>query len=136
MPLIEFDNSLKLGISEIDKQHQKWIGLINKLYDEIDNQEVTVYSVKKSIDDMPDYAATHFFHEIDCLKKYNYKELDSHINEHKNFLKSVEELKSKYKPGQSELAMEILNFMIDWVIEHIKKKDMKFKEVLLANGMQ
>ena len=136
MSLIEWNETLVLGISVIDNQHQKLISLINILYEEIEKETITVYSVKKAIDELFKYAAIHFITEEAYFKKFGYKETAEHIEEHKYFLKSAENLRASYKPGKVDIAVDILNFAVDWYLEHIKKTDRKYAQFFIDNGLK
>ena len=136
MPLIDFDERLIFGILEIDIQHKKWIDLINKLDYEIENKKVTVYSVKKILDELLDYAKSHFALEEKYFKSFDYKTASEHIEEHVKFIKMVEDIKAQYIPGTSKLAPDILNFMVDWVINHINKTDREYKDLFIGCGQK
>lgn len=136
MPLIKWDKNLMLGIKEIDDQHQKWIGIINRLSAETEGKALTVYSVKKTINELIDYTNTHFSLEEIYFKAFGYNDIIPHIEEHKYFIRYIEDIKQQYKPEIAfSLAPSLLSHMMDWIINHIQKTDRGYIDLFSKNGI-
>ncbi|MGC8720293.1 MAG: hemerythrin domain-containing protein, partial [Thermodesulforhabdaceae bacterium] len=59
MPLIRWDESLSVGIAEIDDQHKRLVNMINELYDAM-LQKKGKAVLSQIIKEMAEYAAVHF----------------------------------------------------------------------------
>ncbi|OGV19360.1 MAG: hypothetical protein A2X47_10830 [Lentisphaerae bacterium GWF2_38_69] len=137
MPQIIWDNSLSLGIREIDDQHKVLIKLINHFLEEIEKKEATVYLVKKAIDEMETYTHTHFSLEELYFKAFKYSDAPAHIKEHEHFINYVADLRKKYSPKNAfSLTSEIVSYLSAWIINHIKKTDRGYIDLFIKNGIR
>ena len=87
MGRIQWNNSLSIGVDEIDDQHKKLIDLHNHLHDTIlglngeDSNTVT----KAAIKEMMDYTEHHFRCEQEYMEKIGYPDVVTHIRLHSLF---------------------------------------------------
>jgi len=112
------------GIEEIDNQHLGLIDLINKLDETIMNKN-TVDS-KPVLEELVDYTKSHFGMEEELLQKNNYPHIEDHIGKHKNFIKKISKFQKMCNDGVGCGETEIVVFLKDWLLKHIKKTDMEF----------
>ncbi len=136
------DDKMSLGIKLIDEQHKELLNIINLLANSITNN-----SQKKDIltivDKLIDYADYHFDVEKELFDKFNYEEKDHHINEHNSFAKKFSDLKveiihDEYYTNKSpiDIAEEVFNFLIDWLLNHILYEDRKFVDLFKEKGIE
>lgn len=126
-----------VNISKIDQQHSKFIDILNNLNMTLKKGEGREI-IDKIIAELEDYADFHFKTEEDLFKKYDYPEYVEHKKEHDDFKKKVKEFLEKsqnQKSGKVVLTIEISNFMLDWLINHILKSDKKFGPYLNSKGI-
>ena len=133
VPRIEWNDGLKIGIGEIDKQHEKLIGLINDLYDAF-----TQGKAKEVVDDIVseahDYIGYHFSTEQRLMEEHGY-DADSHIEEHEDYiLKSSDHLMAS-QDGEAELAQDVLDYLTNWWKGHILGTDKKLAAFLKDEGV-
>ena len=69
--------------------------------------------------------------EEKCMHMYNYSGALSHISEHKLLIKKVKEFRKKFEKGSASLTIEIMNFLKNWLTNHIKVVDKKLGEFLV-----
>ena len=131
MAIFEWDDSLSIGIEEVDNQHKE---LIKKLDD------LAECILKKKGKDkigtilrfMDDYTKMHFSTEEEYMLKYDYPGLSHQKKQHEKFknttMRLIKELESE-KDTES-FASSVQRFLIDWLILHIKTTDQKFGEFL------
>lgn len=126
-----------VNISKIDQQHSKFIDILNNLNMTLKKGEGREI-IDRIIAELEDYADFHFKTEEDLFKKYDYPEYVEHKKEHDDFKKKVKEFLEKsqnQKSGKVVLTIEISNFMLDWLINHILKSDKKFGPYLNSKGI-
>ncbi|WP_136810207.1 bacteriohemerythrin [Desulfosediminicola flagellatus] len=130
MPQIEWEVSFSIGDETIDKQHQKWIALYNKVDKMLLESNPTEFAEMKveALEEMKQYALYHFSYEENFMKKINYPDLPRHWRLHKDFDYKVFELIRQIESGGILLHSELLTVMRDWLIEHILKEDMKIRQ--------
>ena len=133
MPRIEWNDSLKLGIAEIDQQHEKLISLINDLHDAFKQGKV-----RQVIDDIVseahDYIGYHFSTEQRLMEEHGYGESESHIEEHEDYIiKSSDHLMAS-QDGETKLPEEVLDYLTNWWKIHINGTDRKLAAFLKDKG--
>ena len=134
MPLLKWDSSFSVNIEEIDKQHQILLKRINDLYDAMRNgKEREVLG--KLINQLSVYAAMHFAKEEHYFELFAYPEIDIHKQEHSDFEQEVYQFESDFIAGRQDLSIKVMNFMGEWLINHIKGSDKKFGPFLNDRGL-
>lgn len=134
VPKIQWNESLMLGIGEIDAQHEKLIALINDLHDAF-----TQGKEKKVVDDIVseahDYIGYHFSTEQRLMEEHGYPGTDGHVDEHEDYiLKSSEHLMASQE-DETGLADEVLDYLTGWWKTHINGTDRKLAQFLKGKGV-
>lgn len=135
MILVKWDESFLVNVDEIDQQHQKLVGIVNKLavaMSEGKGKNV----LGKIIDELVNYTIVHFRTEERILKIVNYPEFSGHQREHADFVQKVSDFQKEFARGQLGLTVEVMNFLCDWVRIHIKKNDKKYAQFLDTHGLR
>ena len=127
---IKWDNKLKTGYKRIDDQHKELVDIINDLYNvgvngDLNNEE-TRTSFNSIIRRTIDYATYHFGCEEKIMSAINYSQAKDHISKHRSFsLKVVDEI-NKYEQGNALVMEDFINFLKNWLLNHILIEDKKF----------
>ena len=132
MLLVKFDDSFRLGIKEIDDQHEYWINLTNDIYDKLLNKNYP--NPLDLVDRLFEYSKAHFVLEEEFFK--NYGDISLQINDHKKFVEDVKKMKELYRTNNPDYALDILSFMGHWIVNHIKTSDMKFKDLITSQNKE
>jgi hemerythrin-like metal-binding protein len=134
MEHIVWSDDFSVGVDEMDYQHKRLVGMINRLIDLTSltrtDQSVIQAAYLKVLSDMVQYAAVHFDTEERYLKAIGYSDFDNHIEEHKSFSKTANDLEQKAAEGDLDIA-GTSQFLQKWLSGHILHSDMdyrKFKE--------
>ena len=135
MPLIQWNSSLSVNVAEIDQQHQKLITMINDLNDAM-RQGKGKERVGKIIQGMIAYAGTHFATEEKYFDRFGYPDADDHKKTHADFVKKVLAAKENFEKGRLGLPIEVMNFLSDWLGQHIKGEDKKYGPFFNAKGLK
>ena len=133
--LLAWDKKYNLQITEIDRQHQKLVEMLNLLNTAfIEKQQQNI--VKEILKQMAEYAVYHFSYEEKYFREFNYVNTAEHIEEHRNFMDKVQEFEEKYQTNPGVLSIEVLNFLKDWLVNHINGSDRKYIKCFRDNGME
>ena len=104
------------------------------MYLDIFNELLDSMKEKKSreiqseiIDKLISYAFYHFTKEERYLKKYNYPDLKKHQKEHEGFVDKIIQFKKDYYKHKITLTIDMINFMNNWWINHIRVSDKKYQ---------
>lgn len=135
MGVLEWNDSLKVNVAVIDRQHQRLVQMINDLNDamKIGKGRDLISNI---LDEMVRYALIHFSTEETYFDRYQYPEAVSHKAEHAAFGSKVEQFRKDYQANKVGLSIEIMHFLSDWLLNHIKGTDKKFGPFLNRKGLQ
>ncbi|MCK5707790.1 MAG: hemerythrin family protein [Candidatus Aureabacteria bacterium] len=134
MAYIEWSDDFSVNVKEIDSQHRVLIDMINMLYEAfIAEKGKDVH--KKVIDGMIDYARIHFETERKYMKQFNFPGYEEHNKEHEIFTQKAMELQKQFNAAGFILSSNILNFLKDWLKNHILGTDKKYSNHFNDNGL-
>lgn len=128
MALFEWDNSIALGIPKIDEQHKTLFGWLNTLNDAVKNGEDSE-AVGEVIWNLITYVTEHFSDEERLMLSCNYPDLALHRAEHDQFVSRLREIQVNFIEGQ-EMGGTVLDFMVDWLVCHIKGTDQGYSRFI------
>lgn len=133
--LLRWSSTLSVGLNCIDEQHKVLVDLINELYQAMSNgsPKAAVANVLKKL---VDYTKTHFKFEEDLFRKHGYEEMAEHIQIHGKLVAKLVDFQEQFKTGKSDISIDLLEFLKDWLITHIKKTDTRYVPFLKSKGLQ
>ena len=134
MPLINWEDSLSVKVSQIDTQHRKLVELINSLHEAMKERKASDI-LGGIIEDLVNYAIEHFRTEEKYFDEFGYLKAGQHKKEHKDFVNKVAAFKSDFDSGKMMLSMEVMEFLKDWLVNHIKKTDMAYSDFFIEKGL-
>lgn len=125
MIFFEWKEEYELDLPHIDLQHTMIVNMLNELYASIQaGGERRV--VGKTLDSLLEYVEVHFETEEGFMREYGYPGLDDHFAEHEKLRSRVLQLSERYHDGSGPAATELLEFLREWLQEHIAKVDKAF----------
>lgn len=135
---LQWDESMVLGIAEIDAQHQAIVEHFSRL-----SEAAQAGAGKELLEELTQflvaYAGEHFATEDQLMVKWLYPKIEEHRAEHKCFTLDAESFRDKVEAGGAsrELAITITGKLIRWIIQHIKKDDREMvtylKEIMASS---
>jgi len=135
MALFEWSNDLSVNVAEIDGQHRQLINMINELNDAM-KQGRGKEVLNKTLTDLFAYAQKHFATEEGYFTKFGYPQAMSHKAKHTAFIEKVYDFKEEYGAGKLTLTLDVMNFLKDWLKNHIKGEDKKYGPFLNEKGLK
>ncbi len=135
MALVEWNDSLSVGIHVIDEEHKKLVSMLNELYDGMraGKGKETLGGI---LDRLVAYTAAHFKHEEAFFEQTNYPEGETHKKQHEDLTAQVLDIQKRFKTGAAGvLSLEVMNFLRKWLVEHIQGSDQKYTQHLVSNGI-
>lgn len=134
MALLQWNDSLKVNVAEIDRQHQRLVGMINELNDAM-SQGKGKETLSSTIQGLIRYTGTHFATEEKYFDQFGYPDAPAHKKGHADFVKKVTEFQGKFDAGKLGLSLEVMDFLSDWLQAHIKGEDKKYAPFLNSKGL-
>jgi hemerythrin-like metal-binding protein len=85
---------------------------------------------------LADYTVFHFGYEEKLLAENNWPDLAQHKVIHENFVNRVKSFQAQLKSSDvMEVAEGILDFLKNWLVDHILKTDKQYGIVLNSKGI-
>jgi len=132
--LIIWSADLMTGVTIIDDDHKKLVGMLNRL-----NEAMSAGKSKDVLagilDELVQYTVKHFGHEEALMATHHYAGAAVHISEHKKLVGDVLAFKDKLAHGKAMISIELLKFLRDWLTTHILQTDKRFGQALSAAGV-
>ena len=135
MALINWNDSLSVDVKEIDLQHRKLIDMINELNDAMKTGKGKDV-LRTIVNGLISYTGTHFKKEEQYFEKFGYPDTANHKKEHVAFVKKVTDFQDGFEKGNLPLSVEVMNFLSDWLKNHIKGTDKKYSKFFNEKGLK
>jgi hemerythrin len=134
MDIITWSESLSVGVKRFDDEHKQLINIVNRL-----NNALLIGGSPKTmehvLDGLVDYTVVHFRHEEEYMTKFSYPEYASHKKEHDDLTGQVSDFRDRYRSGKVTFSLELMNFLRDWLTNHIMGSDKKYKDFFTGKGL-
>lgn len=134
MPRIVWDEKYDVKVARINKEHQTLFDLINELNDammEGKGQDI----IGDTIEGLRNYAKFHFGTEEALMRQTSYHDYEQHKYQHDKFIEKVEEFKDKHNKKVVLISLDVMKFLVDWLINHIMKIDKAYSQHFNSNGI-
>jgi len=129
MAFCVWDEKFATGVKEFDTQHQKLFAMANELHDAMKTGK-GANVIERLLTNLERYTLTHFGAEEKAMTEMNYPGLAQHQQQHKAFVAKITEFKTQMATGKTTLTMNVMNFLKDWLVDHIQKMDMQYAPYL------
>jgi hemerythrin-like metal-binding protein len=126
---VEWDESLRVGIDTIDEHHRYLLDLINDLY-EVVSQKRGAREVARLVKATDAYAKVHFRAEEKMMQHYGYAGLQSQVQQHHAFEAKTREFYEELHANPLVAQFDVLSYLRDWLINHIRIEDAKLRLML------
>ena len=130
-----WEDKYSVGVVEIDNQHKRMFAVINELLDAI-NTNTAPEHLGHIIESLVQYKIFHFETEEKYFREFKYEEAESYTAKHHEFNNKLTALKEKYPEYTVEFAFELVDFLEDWLIDHLMVVDQKYKKCFNEHGLK
>jgi len=133
MALLTWDSAYSVGVRSMDSQHTTLFDMLNDLHAAMMKGQakgVTGQLLQKLLE----YTQQHFSAEEAMMAATKYPGLGRHHELHAALTRQVKEFADRYERGESTLNVHLLNFLRDWLTNHIQKEDREYGPWLNQHG--
>jgi hemerythrin-like metal-binding protein len=134
MPLISWSDNLSTDIRKIDDQHKCLIELVNRLHESMKSGQGNAV-IGTILEDLLNYTVFHFSTEEAYFRQYAYPEHLLHKKEHDALTQKTKALQASHREGKLTITLEVMNFLRDWLRNHILQSDQKYAPFLRSKGV-
>ncbi len=127
--LIEWQDNFKIGIDEVDFEHQELIELINESYNEAKNEGCTL-AVLDSLGEIFEKISAHFALEEKEMRQLKYDQYESHKEDHEQLLDSIRDIMDEYEENPILDEEEFGERLKDWFVNHFSTEDARLHKFL------
>jgi hemerythrin len=129
--MFEWKPEYAVGIGSVDAQHQMLFSIGRELYAAMSTGQGRS-SLGRILDRLVQYTTVHFAHEERLMQMHAYPSFAKHKAEHDALVRKVQDFVAEFNKGHATMAVEVLNFIKDWLEEHIKGQDQAYAPYLKA----
>jgi two-component system, NtrC family, sensor kinase len=136
----KWDEKYLTGLSTVDAQHVKLVGLINTFAGALTDQTALDRSrVDTTFMALSLYARDHFSDEEELMHAAGLdpRFLEEHQRQHRGFISNVTEMNQSLRDGLQpgdELGRGLMGFLVDWLASHILRTDQRMARQLALVG--
>jgi hemerythrin len=132
MPSIQWSSRFNVGVALFDQEHQQLVAMLNALVEQV-RGGAGKEALGRGLDAFIDYALAHFANEERLLERHAFPGFAEHRAEHVALAAQVRELQLRYRSGATTtLSLEVLTFLRNWLLKHIRGSDRKYGAFLVA----
>ncbi|HEY0833783.1 MAG TPA: bacteriohemerythrin [Azospirillum sp.] len=130
--IITWNDSMSVGVEDLDNDHRTLIDLINQVA-AADSRQDRI-NLEAVLDELIDYTVFHFDKEEGYMERAGYPDLPGHRAIHVQLTQQVLDIRARVVANhQSGVGDEILDFLSRWLREHILRSDALYRPYLVGN---
>jgi hemerythrin len=130
---ITWDDSLVMGVAELDRQHRELFTRLDALLEAI-RRGSSRDEVSHTLTFLREYVAQHFAAEEELMRGLGFPGHDGHRDEHASFTRDFVGLEEEHRrDGASpSLVLRVNVWLTGWLREHIYRTDRQLGEFMKA----
>jgi hemerythrin-like metal-binding protein len=130
-----WNESFSVDVNTFDNHHIYLFDLVNDLYNAIEKNQDSL-EIKSIFYEIYEYTDYHFTEEEKAMKESNVPNLDAHIKLHRKFKFEISEvLENIDNLSNQKLKDEVLDFLVNWLVKHIKETDQSYSNYMKKAGI-
>ena len=130
-----WDQSFSTSVALFDEHHKNLFAMVNELSDAMQHKR-SKDAIGNVLQRLITYTGTHFAAEEEVFRKTNYPEEAAHVKLHRELVAQAVALQQKFNSGETLLTQEVIEFLQDWLVTHIKGTDSRYGAHLRSHGIK
>lgn len=119
---VRWSPDFAVHVHAFDSHHKQLFALVDKLY-QVMRSGSTLETMKEVFDELLDYTGYHFSAEEKAFEHFKYPQCDTHKVQHAELVREATRLRGELEAGKTMVAVEVMEFLRDWLTRHIKGCD-------------
>jgi hemerythrin len=129
MVLIEWKDAFATGIPDVDHEHQELIGLINKLYAAMSDENASI-TVMDFLGEIYAHVSAHFALEEKIMRERKYDQYAEHKADHEDLLDELRDIMDDYEENAWFSDEAFSEAVSKWFTEHFRNRDARLHKHL------
>jgi hemerythrin len=113
-----------IHVENIDRQHQELFQVVTRLQEALTAGAMHA-EIAHALKFLVEYTRRHFHDEEELMEAIGFAELASHRQQHHKLIDDVRKILLDLKKGKAIHPYELIDFLTDWLINHIRHEDKK-----------
>ena len=127
---VEWRDDFNIGIESIDYEHRELIGLINMIFERLE-EGGDEEKVPDFLGEVHARIAAHFALEEQIMRERRYDQFTDHKTDHERLLDDIREIMDAYEAGSYAEQKEVFAKRLeDWFVVHFKTRDARLHRQL------
>jgi len=131
---LEWDDSFATRVAKFDGEHKTLFTMVNDLHDAM-QQKRSREAIGSVLNRLIDYTANHFAGEEELMRRTSYPDFNAHKREHELLVEKALGLKATFDAGETLHTQSVIQFLQEWLVNHIKGVDRKYGPHLIKSGI-
>ncbi|MEX2443900.1 MAG: bacteriohemerythrin [Alkalispirochaeta sp.] len=124
---VQWSQDYSVEVPIFDHHHKKLFSLVDDLYQAM-RRGVTGEDLSGVFDALVAYTSYHFDAEESAFERYDYPGCAEQKRQHQELVTGVTRLRADLDAGKPMVAVEVMEFLRDWLTKHIKGCDKHYAE--------
>ena len=136
MTILQWNDSLNIGMPEVDQQHQHLVEMVNEL-DEAFTQGTERAELKRLYDGLGEYTREHFGTEERLMAEgaCDPDHVRRHKSMHADFIRTLGEMKSSLDDPDPKVVGGLLDYLFKWLVHHTQGQDREMARLLDGSAL-
>ena len=123
--------NFEIGIAELDAQHKRLHGLLERLRDAVGKHYG--YATNAILDELAIETRIHFAVEESLMRMLSFPEVEAHVAEHQELRNQLEKFRKRAQ--DFDVAEDLAEFTLQWLNDHVDCFDREFVDHFLRAGV-
>ena len=132
---MEWNEAFATRVTKFDNEHRTLFTMVNDLHDAM-QQKRSREAVGSVLNRLIEYTANHFAGEEENMRRTGYPDFGAHKREHEKLVEQALGLKAKFEAGETLHTQSVIEFLQNWLVNHIQGVDKKYGPHLNENGIR
>lgn len=134
MPLLHWNQKLSVGVLEMDYQHCQLMEMLNDLHDAIKRGR-RAEKLMPMLERLIGRTIDHFRDEEEFMKSIGFPDMEEHRQKHEDLVTEIQVRYCRFKEGNGGTPMEMMEYLLAWVANHLESDDMKYGAYAQSQGV-
>jgi hemerythrin len=126
-----WSDNLSVGVDQIDIQHKRLVEILNTLHEAM-LRGSQKQDLERVMMDLLSYTRYHFSFEEKLMVVAAYPDLAAHQRKHQAMVAQVSGYAQQVAEGRALVSIKLLDFLKQWLSQHIQETDRQFGEFEVA----
>jgi len=133
---LQWEDKYSVGVKLLDDQHKMMFDTINKLIEVLSFGIPKKEEVDKIVTELVEYKKFHFITEEKFFDEFKYENSEEHKTKHREFNLKLDKLVADNNGDSISMAYALVDFLEDWLMDHLMTEDQKYVSCFAKHGLK